>query len=146
MDMSQLQQAERDGMNPYAIARQARHEQSQKPQILATVRCAGLSAAMRERAGEIWGVDAAVVREYRPVIVSMSDLDNAGEPCTVCQLEGRTVEVQWRAERSQQWGETCRPCLPRQLQLAGILSDDGPLTLEVLGEGPLLEDPRGGTR
>lgn len=43
---------------------------------------------------ERYNLDARLLDGVRPLVVEIGELDNGGEPCTLCQLEGHVVELQ----------------------------------------------------
>jgi hypothetical protein len=81
------------------------------------------------------GIAVTVLDEYRPALVELDVIDDGGEDCGVCQVDGAVVEVNWYGKTESHGedvtGQCCRGCVDRALTLADVYVD-GPTTLEYL--------------
>jgi hypothetical protein len=74
-----------------------------------------IRALGRVSVAETYRLDLSVLEELLPVVCEITALDNAGEPCEYCQVDGQVVELQVYGQAGEHDEpvnrECCRACL-----------------------------------
>lgn len=80
--------------------------------------------ADRAQLAELTGIALEVLDEYRPVLAERATVDDGGEDCPVCDVEGAKVAVHWYGRTGSAPvpvdGSCCRSCVGPALALTDV--------------------------
>lgn len=80
------------------------------------------------------GIALEVLDLYRPVLTELDVIDDGGEDCWVCAVDGALIELQWygrTVDGTYVTDSCCRGCVGRALIL-GDVDPHQPVTVEYL--------------